>query len=526
MILIVDDKPDNIFSLKSLLNLHNFTVDTAYSGEEALKKVLKQTYSLIILDVQMPDMDGFEVAEAIAGFSKAKDTPIIFLSAISREKKFITKGYTSGGTDYLTKPIDPDILLLKVKTFYKLSEQTKDLTRIQNSLKKEIESRKEAQDKLAVNMNELRSVMEALPLIAFTISKNGKIDYVNEQWYDYSALSESFPDVHPEDEYVCENWEKSFAAGKEYSSEVRLKKINSATYRHYFLKIKPILQDNEILKWVGTFMDIHHQKIVNELLEQKVKERTTDLTEKNEELETRNHELQQFAWVASHDLKEPLRKIQTFNYLIKDKFLKNNAEAIVFLDKVIRSSERMSDLIDNLLNYSRLSASSLFQPTDLNKILEEILSDLEVSVSEKKAVIHAGKMPVVDTIPSQIRQVFQNLISNGLKFSKKNEAAVITITADFVNEKSITAPAISEGKFCRISFADNGIGFEEEFTDKIFAIFQRLHTRDTYEGTGIGLAITKKIIEKHNGIISARSKVGTGSVFTLVIPVKNNSLNN
>lgn len=526
MILIVDDKPDNIFSLKSLLNLHNFSVDTAASGEEALKKVLKNTYFLIILDVQMPDMDGFEVAEAISGFNKAKDTPIIFLSAISKEKKYITKGYTSGGTDYVTKPIDPDILLLKVKTFYKLSEQTKDLNRVQNSLKKEVESRKIAQEKLAENMNELRSVMESLPLIAFTVNKNGQIEYVNEQWYDYSSLSSKFPEVHPDDEYICDNWEKSFALGKEFSSEIRLKKIKDGNYRYYFFKIKPIIQDKEILKWVGTFMDIHHQKTLNEVLEQKVVERTTDLTVKNEELETRNHELQQFAWVASHDLKEPLRKIQTFNHLIKDRYLKNNPDATVFLDKVIRSSERMSDLIDNLLNYSRLSASSLFQPTDLNKVLEEILSDLEISILEKKAVIRFGKMPVIDAIPSQIRQVFQNLISNGLKFSHKNVPPVINITADYVDEKNINAPAVPSGKYCRINFEDKGIGFEEEFVDKIFVIFQRLHTRDTYEGTGIGLAITKKIIDKHNGIISAKSQVDKGSVFTLVIPVKNNSINN
>jgi len=526
MILIVDDNPDNIFSLKSLLKLHNFAVDTANSGEEALRKVLKNTYALIIVDVQMPDMDGFEVAEAISGYSKAQNTPIIFLSALNKEKQYITKGYTAGGSDYLTKPIDPDILLLKVKTFYKLSEQTKELNRIQNSLKKEVESRKQVQDELAVNMNELRSVMEALPLIAFTVNKNGQIDYVNEQWYEFSALLTAFPEVHPDDAPICHNWELAFSEGREYSSEVRLKKINNATYRHYFMKIKPIVQDKEILKWVGTFMDIHHQKTLNELLEQKVKERTMDLTEKNEELETRNHELQQFAWVASHDLKEPLRKIQTFNYLIKDRYLKNNAEANVFLDKVIRASERMSDLIDNLLNYSRLSASSLFQPTDLNTILEEILSDLEISINEKKASITFGRMPMIDSIPSQIRQVFQNLISNGLKFSKKDIAPLIIISSDYVDEKAISAPPLNDGKYCRIHFEDNGIGFEEEYIDKIFVIFQRLHTRETYEGTGIGLAITKKIIDKHNGVIGARSKVEKGSVFTLILPVKNNSLNN
>ena len=148
MILIVDDKPENIFSLKTILELHSFPTDTALSGEEALKKILRQPYALIILDVQMPGMDGFEVAEAISGYSKARDIPIIFLSAANTDKKFITKGYTSGGSDYITKPIDPDILLLKVKTFYRLYEQNSELNRIQASLRSEIEFRKKVEDEL------------------------------------------------------------------------------------------------------------------------------------------------------------------------------------------------------------------------------------------------------------------------------------------------------------------------------------------------------------------------------------------
>ena len=148
MILIVDDKPENIFSLKTILELHAFPTDAALSGEEALKKILRQSYALIILDVQMPGMDGFEVAEAISGYSKAKDIPIIFLSAASTDKKFITKGYTSGGVDYITKPVDPDILLLKVKTFYRLYEQNSELNRTQASLRSEIEFRKKAEAEL------------------------------------------------------------------------------------------------------------------------------------------------------------------------------------------------------------------------------------------------------------------------------------------------------------------------------------------------------------------------------------------
>jgi signal transduction histidine kinase len=148
MILIVDDKPENIFSLKTILELHSFPTDTALSGEEALKKILRHSYALIILDVQMPGMDGFEVAEAISGYSKARDIPIIFVSAVNTDKKFIAKGYSSGGMDYITKPIDPDILLLKVKTFYRLNEQNRELTRIQSSLRSEIEFRKKVEGEL------------------------------------------------------------------------------------------------------------------------------------------------------------------------------------------------------------------------------------------------------------------------------------------------------------------------------------------------------------------------------------------
>lgn len=148
MILIVDDKPENIFSLKTILEVHSFPTDTASSGEEALKKILRHSYALIILDVQMPGMDGFEVAEAISGYSKARDIPILFLSAANTEKKFITKGYGSGGIDYVTKPIDQDILLLKVKTFYRLYEQNRELNHIQASLRSEIEFRKKAEGEL------------------------------------------------------------------------------------------------------------------------------------------------------------------------------------------------------------------------------------------------------------------------------------------------------------------------------------------------------------------------------------------
>lgn len=520
MILIVDDRPENLLSLKSTLELHQFKVDTANSGEEALRKVLQHSYALIILDIQMPGMDGFEVAEAISGFGKAKDTPIIFLSAVNKEKSFITKGYTSGGVDYVTKPVDPDILLLKVKTFYKLSEQRRALLAARQELEKEVDARKAAQGLLNERITELRTVIESLPQIAFTVAKNGDIEYVNQQWYNYSSDAAIFPETHEDDKDVYKDWQDALAAGSEFIREVKIKKLKGSEYRYYLLRIIPVTQDNTLLRWVGTFTDIHQQKQANEVLEKKVEERTRELQYKNEELETRNHELQQFAWVASHDLKEPLRKIQTFNSLISEKHLKDNETARPYLERSIRSSKRMLDLIDNLLEYSRLSVSPSFEPTDLNHVVQDIITDLELIIEERGAKINVSGLPVIEAVPGQIRQVFQNLISNALKFSKSGENPVIDVKATRVKEKSPDAAEDERGEYTRIVVKDNGIGFDEQFLDRIFTIFQRLHTREKYEGTGIGLAITKKIIDNHNGLITARSKEHEGSSFILILPVK------
>src|SRR5690606_23547487 len=186
MILIVDDRPENIYSLKKLLESKDFSVDTALSGEEALKKVLRNDYALIILDVQMPLMDGFEVAETLSGFNKTKDIPIIFLSAVSTNNKFISRGYESGGIDYVVKPFDPEILLLKVNSFVKLYQQTKELQETQNALRAEIDIRTKVQSEHKERVKELQNTLEALPLTAFTANEEGEIEFVNHNWFKYS----------------------------------------------------------------------------------------------------------------------------------------------------------------------------------------------------------------------------------------------------------------------------------------------------------------------------------------------------
>lgn len=514
MILIVDDKAENIFSLKRTLELNGFDVDTADSGEEALKKVLNNTYSVIILDVQMPGMDGFEVAQALSGYSKAKDIPIIFLSAVNTDKKFITKGYTAGGVDYVTKPIDPDIFILKVKTLDRLYKQNRELNAIRLDLLEEVEVRKRAEDNLQKTLKEHRSILESMPQIAFTIRPDFDIEFVNEHWYAYADNAATMPAFHPSDQSIYDQVISTVDQGQAIAAELRIKNKQTNAYRYHLLKLIPVKQDGIVLKWVGTFTDIQEQKSDNELLEVKVKERTEELITKNKELEISNYELQQFASVASHDLQEPLRKIQIYCSIIKDRFLNDDPEGMNNMNRVMLATKRMRELIDDLLDYSRLSINSFFKKSDLGELVSEIIGDLELPIKEKDAIINVGPLPEIEVIPGQIRQVFQNLLINSLKFSKTEERPEINISAEVFRKESDDS-----GDYCRIEVSDNGIGFEEKYVDKIFAIFQRLNPREAYAGTGIGLAIVKKIIEKHNGTITARSQEGRGATFIMILPV-------
>jgi two-component system CheB/CheR fusion protein len=180
----------------------------------------------------------------------------------------------------------------------------------------------------------------------------------------------------------------------------------------------------------------------------------------------------------------------------------------------------MTNLINDLLTFSRLSASILFERTDLNAIVKDVLMDLEWAIIEKDAKVETNTLPVIDAVSGQMRQVFQNIISNALKFSKHDTPPYIKINVTRVNALSTVDSFDPEGGFFRITIEDNGIGFNSQYADRIFNIFQRLHSREKYDGTGIGLSITKKIIEKHNGIIASNSIEGQGTVFIIVLPEK------
>lgn len=388
---------------------------------------------------------------------------------------------------------------------------------------------RQAEEQAVMSNEEKRFLAEAMPLIVWTASSNGEINFVNQQLIAYTGLSldqlrEAGWDsiLHPDDVPAWnKTWEYSLRKKEDFSLELRIRR-NDGQY-HWFLLRTRVQKDQHggAILWVCTNTDIHEQKMLAEVMEQRVQERTNALQKANYELESSNAELQQYAFVASHDLKEPLRKIHMFGNMLRERYQDSMEEkAIDYLNRIINSSSRMTNLINDLLRFSRLSQMNFFEKIQLETIIREILSDLEVLIQEKNAIVTLGQMPVIEAVPSQIRQVFQNLLSNAFKFSRKDVQPMISILASRIAEKRFDSPADPEGPYVCITIADNGIGFDEKYLDKIFVLFQRLHTKDKYEGTGIGLAVTRKIIEKHHGIITAHSREKEGATFTIILPVK------
>ncbi len=238
------------------------------------------------------------------------------------------------------------------------------------------------------------------------------------------------------------------------------------------------------------------------------------------ELQRSNKELEQFAYIASHDLQEPLRKIKAFGERLNAKISNMlDTQSRDYLDRMQNAAERMEGLINGLLTFSRITTrAQLFVSVDLKKVVHDVISDLEVRLEQTHGSIELDTIPVIDADPLQMRQLFQNLLGNALKFHKKDEPPVVKVYSKPLKEASDMV--FSDSKFCQIIVEDNGIGFDEKYLDRIFGVFQRLHSRSEYEGTGIGLAVCRKIVERHGGAITAKSSVGQGAMFIVALPVK------
>jgi len=407
-ILLVDDREDNLFSMESILEKDNYQIIKADSGKQALKILLKEVdFALILMDVKMPNLNGFETAALIYEREKLKHIPIIFITAFNEGEENLFKGYRTGAVDYIYKPIDSELLRAKVAVFTDLYQKTHKLI----------------------------------------------------------------------------------------AQEQKLKAINKSL-------------ENEIKERKAS--------------EDKVKELNRQMLENIVRLESANKDLDRFAFMASHDLQEPLRKIRLFSDMLQAKYKEIlDSDAQVHISRIQKSVERMQSLIKDILTFSRISnEKESFEYIDLNNVVHDVLTDMESNVQEKQAKINLGSLPSIEANPGLIRPLFSNLLGNALKYCKKDVSPVISIRSEInMMANGNGSKKNQPNRYCKIYIEDNGIGFEQEYAEQIFDMFKRLHVSNEFEGTGIGLALCKKIVEKHHGFISARSKVNQGSTFIVSLPM-------
>ncbi|TDO82963.1 histidine kinase/DNA gyrase B/HSP90-like ATPase [Flavobacterium chryseum] len=399
-ILIVDDKKENLLSLQVILADRGYKFVEASSGKDALRILLKnQDFAIILMDVQMPLMDGFETAELIRQSEKLKHVPIIFLTANMNTTEYIFKGYQSGAVDYMIKPLSPEILQAKVMVFTELFKKNQELR---------------IREEEATRLNEM------------ILKANAKL-------------------------------EAQYAAIEKHA----------------------------------------------------------------EELKKKNMELDAFTYISSHDLQEPLRKIQTFTNLILSNESGNLSEdGKVKFTRILYATNRMRELINSLLSFSRTTiVDRSFENVDLNTIIANVQEALHENIAEKNAVIITNLHGVANIIPFQFIQLMENLIHNAIKFAREDVPLQIEITSRIALGSELgNDKLLPNNNYCHICFGDNGIGFDAQHSEKIFGVFQKLHSKDVYEGTGIGLAIVKKIVENHNGYISATGEPNNGAKFNIYIP--------
>lgn len=390
----------------------------------------------------------------------------------------------------------------------------------------DITDRMEAEEKILEQEYFIKHIADASPTILYLFEvKSGSVLYINKEIDSVLGYvpeeiillgPRAIPELyHPSDALKMKDRLREYNDPEHPKSlfqfECRMKHKNG---EWRWLLVREIVfkrtVDGKISEVLGAALDITERRDME-----------TKLFHQTIELEQSNKSLEEYAYVASHDLKEPLRKISTFG----DRLFSTSHEALDnegrnYLEKIISSSKRMQQMINDLLSVSMITGNKEFESFSLKTILDDVIQTLDYKIEENKAIIKSDRLPKARIVPSQFRQLFQNLLSNSLKFTREGETAQVHITHTYLKPSEVEEYNLTKAnKYLQIDVKDNGIGFDKQFAEKIFTIFQRLHTRSQYEGTGIGLAICRRITENHGGTIFARSEPNKGSTFTIIIPI-------
>ncbi len=509
-VLVVDDNADMRNYLAKVLTTR-FDVSFATHGGHALDSIRTSPPDLVLSDIMMPVMDGIELLQAIKRKRKTQHIPVILLTARAGEESRIA-GWDMGADDYLVKPFSPRELLARVSS--QIATQ---------------QIRKTEEHKV---LNLFEQAPAAIALLdgtrhTFSLANEGFQQLFNRSSEELvgHSFATIFPGLHSQG--FVRILDETFTSGEtfrraEYEAHWITQKNGT---QYYNLVAKPIKDTQGVTR--SLMLHIHdvteqvesrkQMKSFSETLEQKVEERTVELRLSNLKLESTNRELASFAYVSSHDLQEPLRKIQMFSRLIADKEKDTmGKEAQDYFTRMENAASRMQQLINDLIEYSSTTRSEkYFEMTDLNALLDEVRTELSEKVFSSRCTIRAATLPSINIIPFQFRQLFTNLITNSIKFARPGVAPEIVIE----NRRLDAGESpLNHRPGHQIIFKDNGIGFQPQFKEQIFGLFQRLHGRTEYAGTGIGLSIVKRVVENHHGVITADGEENSGATFRIFIP--------
>ncbi len=535
-ILLVDDRKDKLLALSAILTPLGQNLVEAHSGKEALRHLLQTEFAVILMDVSMPGMDGFETASLIRKRPATEHTPIIFVTSIGNSPNQMYEGYSLGAVDYILTPIVPEVLRAKVSVFVELWRKTEHIQQQAERLREieEAEHRRrlaEAEDRLDAETKRNRFFTLALDMLGIG-DFDGNLLQVNSAWQKVLGYSEgdlkSFKPnilVHPEDLGMIGE---------------RVELLRKGLPVEYF-EIRCRHKDGSY-RWIGwTAAAFPAEKLIyifgrdvtpRRTAEEKVRHLNGELEKRVDALTEVNRELETFNYSISHDLRAPLRSMSGFaQALIDGESARLSQQGMDYVRRVANSAKRMDTLLQDLLEYSRVARTSM-TPTqvDLDLAVGEIVASRERDIQEKQARIEIkSPLGAVRAHLPTVQQILGNLVDNGLKFVQKGKSPEIRIWTEHVTNGAShadekIAPATYNLKnsaghsSLRIWVEDNGIGIEKEFYEKIFGLFERLHPSHAFPGTGLGLAIVRKGVERMGGRVGLESELERGSRFWVELP--------